>query len=52
MPPYEYLLCDRAFYALEACEDAAARQLLLAIEMLATILRAKRNTTAGTTKAE
>ena len=35
MPPYEYLLTERAFHAIEACEDAEARQVLLAIEMLA-----------------
>ena len=35
MPPYEYLLTERAFDAIAACEDAEARQVLLAIEMLA-----------------
>ena len=35
MPPYEYLLTERAFHAIEACEDSEARQVLLAIEMLA-----------------
>ena len=33
--PYEYSLSDRAFLAISACVDDDARQLILAIEMLA-----------------
>ena len=35
MPPYRYTLTDRAFQAFAVCDDDEARQLLLAIEMLA-----------------
>lgn len=34
MPPYEYLLTERAFYALETCSDQEAKQIVLAIEQL------------------